>query len=148
MGDYMRKLLYILLIFNIIGLVVGFFVALSYSFIFALVICALGILDLVPIIAIISNMDSIEELKDELYRIKYRLKDIEDENKSKIEDTDHHQMPEYREKARGNWECVKCGTINKQGTVACQNCKAAYSSFINPTTNPYEKVKVSRWIKK
>ena len=143
----MRKLLNILLILNIIGLIIGFIISLFSSPLLALLIFPLGILDLVPIIAIINNMDSIDTLNDELYRIKYKLKTIEDRDKQSSEDIPQASIPEYRETANGNWECVKCGTINKQGTDACQNCKALYSAFINPTTNPYEKVKVSRWIK-
>ena len=33
--------------------------------------------------------------------------------------------------AKGTWECIKCGTVNKSGTTHCDNCKAEYSSYIN-----------------
>ncbi len=143
----MKKLLYILLTIDIISLAIGFFASLSVSLIFSVIILLLGILNLVPIIAIISNIDNIENLYDELNSMKYKLKALSDDNKPI--DSENKSLPTVgqKEKARGAWECVKCGTINKEGTDTCQNCKALYSPIINPTTNPFEKKNVSRWVK-
>ncbi len=142
----MKKILYILLTIDIISLTIGFFASLSVSLIISVIILLLGILNLVPLIAIISNIDNIENLYDELNRMKYKLKALSDDNKSVDSENISSPTIGHKEKARGAWECVKCGTINKEGTDSCQNCKALYSPAINPTTNPFEKKKVSRWV--
>ena len=144
----MKKLLYTLLIINIVTLVIGFIAALFISIIYSLIFLVFALLELVPLIAIISNMDRIENLYYELYELKHRLKKYEDgNNETPPENYNSIQGVENRQKAKGAWECVKCGTVNKAGTDTCQNCKALYSPTINPTANPYEKIQVSRWIK-
>ncbi len=143
----MRKLLYILLGINILTLAYGFFAILSSSIVYAVILLLLGILELIPIIAIISCIDDIEKLKDENSMLSYRLKKLE--NEVLPEETVHNSFPEltHGDTAKAVWECVKCSTVNKAGTSHCSNCKAPYSPFINPTDNPYEKKKLSRWIK-
>ena len=64
----MKKMLYILLALDILGVAVLFFATLSSSVIYSFVALALGILQIVPIVAIISNMDNIERLFDEVRR--------------------------------------------------------------------------------
>ncbi len=143
----MKKTLYILLALDILGVAVLFFATLSSSVIYSFVALALGILQIVPIVAIISNMDNIERLFDEVRRNKYEIKKIND--KSLITETteDNTQKQIYTEKSNGTWECIKCGTVNKEGSEKCQNCNALYSSLVNPTSSPYAKKKLSRWIK-
>lgn len=145
----MKKWLYILLIIDIIGMIIGCIAALLSSFIIGIIYIPLCIISILPLIAIITNIENIENLQYEVNRLKYRIKELEDGNKEITDNNDSviFKNHEYKETARGTWECVKCGTVNKAGTDTCQNCKASYSPFINPTTDPYEKKKVSRWIK-
>ncbi len=143
----MRKLLYILLVINIITLAIAFIMSLVAAPLYAILLLLLGILELIPIIAIISCLDDIEKLKQENAMLSYRLKKLE--NEVIPEEAKHNRIPElvHGEAARAVWECVKCGTINKAGTSHCSNCKAPYSPFINPTDDPTKKKKRSRWIK-
>ena len=143
----MRILLYILLGINILALAVAFIMMLTASPVYAVIILLLGILEIVPIIAIISCLDDIEKLKGENTMLSYRLKKLE--NETLPEETVHNSYPEliHGDTAKAVWKCVKCGTVNKAGTTHCSNCKAPYSPFINPTDDPYKKKKRSRWIK-
>ncbi|MBQ3058066.1 MAG: zinc finger Ran-binding domain-containing family 2 protein [Clostridia bacterium] len=143
----MRKLLIILLVINVITLAIAFIMSLVTAPLYAVLFLLLGILELVPIIAIISCLDDIDKLKQENAMLSYRLKKLE--NEVLPEDPVHNSFPElaYGEPARAIWECVKCGTVNKAGTTQCSHCKAPYSPFINPTDDPTKKKKRSRWIK-
>ena len=144
----MKKALYVILTIEIISAIIGFFILLFKSFILALVFIPSFILGIVPILAIIRNFEEVEDLHYELYLIKSEIKKLKDQDKKDYEDNSSPiPSAEYKETAKGAWECVKCGTINKENTSCCSNCKAAYSAFINPTVNPYEKKKTSRWIK-
>ena len=141
----MKKMLYALLIVEIVLAVVAFFVLLYTSVFAAIFLSALNLLTLVPIIAIIHNINDIDELEYTLSKLRYKVKVLEDiVNK----DAPENEKPTEKEApySTGNWTCIKCGTINKIGTNQCENCKAQYSIDC-PTTNPDEKVKVSRFIK-
>ena len=147
MGVIMRKYLNIILVLQIIGSVVEFFILLSQSFVLSILLTPLSILGIIPTIAIICNIDAIEELRYDLNKIRYDIKnpDLSSDNDVPKENT--VPSAQHKETAIGTWECVKCGTVNKEGTRACSNCKEEYSSFLNPTASPYETKKVSRWIK-
>ncbi len=144
----MRKFLYILLAINFLTLIYGFFAILGNSTLYAFIFLCLGILELIPLLAIIYCLDSIEKLQEENSMLSYRIKKLEN-NFEPQKDEIRETYPElnHGETARAVWECVKCGTVNKAQTSHCANCKAEYSPFINPTDNPYAKKKLSRWIK-
>ena len=144
----MRKFLYILLVINILTLTYAFFAILGTSVLYAVIVLALGILELVPIIALISCLDNIGKLQSENVMLSYRLKKLENEilTNDTPADTVYPEL-KHGETARAVWECVKCGTVNKAETSHCSNCKAEYSPFINPTDDPTKKKKLSRWIK-
>lgn len=141
----MKKLLYILLIIEIILAVVAFFMLLYTSIFAAIFLGALNLLTLVPIIAIIHNIDDIDELSHQISKLRYKVKVLED-----VVNKDSPEGEKITERVApysvGNWECIKCGTINKIGTNYCENCKAEYSLNC-PTTSPDEKKKVSRFVK-
>ncbi len=144
----MKKLLYTILVIEILATVFNFFVNLEASFILAFINLLLNILSMVPIIAIIANIDSIERLKEDLNRIRYNIKTLTDEiNPPKKAEEKDVRVKRNVQTARGAWECVKCGTVNKEGTSSCANCKAEYSVWDNPTDSPYKTKKMSRWIK-
>ena len=144
----MKKLLYTILVIEILATAFSFFVNLELSFDMAFINLLLDILSMVPIIAIIVNIDSIEQLKENLDRVRCKLKNVSDEIHPKNKE---ESIPVPSKKpvqiARGIWECVKCGTVNKAGTGSCINCKAEYSAWDNPTDSPYKTKKVSRWVK-
>ncbi len=144
----MKKLLYILLLIDILTFVYAFFMILANSVLYAVIFTALGIFQLVPIIAIIYCMDNIEKLQDDVSYLQYKFKKLEDnESASKAPEASAPPIAEYKDTAIAPWECVKCGTVNKAQTNHCSNCKAEYSSYVNPTVNPYAKKKISRWVK-
>lgn len=144
----MKKLLFILLAINILSYIFAFFMIMASSFLYAVVFAVLGILQLIPIIAIIMCIENIEALKNDVSYLQYKLKHLEDGvSVSKTSDVSTPPVAEYKDIAIAPWECVKCGTVNKAETAYCSNCKAAYSPFVNPTVDPNAKKKISRWVK-
>lgn len=141
----MKKWLYVILGIEIVADIVIFFMLLYSSLFAALFGTALNVLSLIPIIAIICNMKDIEDIQYDMSKMRYTMRKIED---SLARDRDSTEESELVVGASvGVWECVKCGTVNKEGTNRCDNCKAAYSPEYNPTDDPSKKKKVSRWIK-
>ena len=145
----MKKLLYILLFLQIISGVYLFFLFLGNNAFAAVVAVFISILQMILTLSVIRNTDDIEQLNEETTWLRTKLKRLE-------EAVNPYNSPEsavpaayHGEAARGTWECVKCGTVNKAGTDACQNCGAAYSAAINPTSNPFPKKKsrISRFVK-
>ncbi len=145
----MKRLLYILLFLQIISGVYLFFLFLGNNAFAAVVAGFISILQIVLTLSVIRNTDETERLSEETFWLRTKLKELEDV-------VNPYNSPEsavpaayHGEAARGTWECVKCGTVNKAGTDACQNCDAAYSAEINPTSNPFAKKKprISRFVK-
>ena len=145
----MKKLLYILLFLQIISGVYLFFLFLGNNAFAAVVAVFISILQIALTISVIRNTEDIEQLNEETTWLKTKLKGLE--NIVNPYNSPESAVPAayHGEAARGTWECVKCGTVNKAGTDACQNCGAAYSAEINPTSNPFAKQKprVSRFVK-
>lgn len=145
----MKKLLYILLFLQIISGLYLFFLFLGNNAFTAVLAGFICILQISLTISVIRNTEDIEQLNEETAWLRQKLKRLE-------EAVNPYNSPEsavpaayHGEAARGTWECVKCGTVNKAGTDACQNCGAAYSAEINPTSNPFAKKKprISRFVK-
>ena len=145
----MKKLLYILLFLQIIGGVFSFFLLIGSNAFAAVLAGFICILQITLTVSVIRNTEGVEQLSEETTWLRTKLKRLE-------EAVNPYNSPEsavpaayHGEAARGTWECVKCGTVNKAGTDVCQNCGAAYSAEINPTSNPYAKKKprVSRFVK-
>ena len=145
----MKKLLYILLFLQIISGVYLFFLFLGNNAFAAVVAGFISILQIVLTLSVIRNTDETERLSEETFWLRTKLKGLE--NIVNPYNSPESAVPAayHGEAARGTWECVKCGTVNKAGTDACQNCGAAYSAEINPTSNPFAKKKprVSRFVK-
>lgn len=145
----MKKLLYILLFLQIISGVYLFFLFLGNNAFAAVVAGFISILQIVLTLSVIRNTEDIEQLSEETFWLRTKLKELE--NVVNPYNSPESAVPAayHGEAARGTWECVKCGTVNKAGTDACQSCGAAYSAAINPTSNPYAKKKprVSRFVK-
>ena len=145
----MKKLLYILLFLQIISGVYLFFLFLGNNAFAAVVAGFISILQIVLTLSVIRNTDETERLSEETFWLRTKLKELEDI-------VNPYNSPEsavpaayHGEAARGTWECVNCGTVNKAGPDVCQSCGVAYSAEINPTSNPFAKKKprVSRFVK-
>ena len=145
----MKKLLYILLFLQIISGVYLFFFFLCNNAFAAVVAGFISILQIVLTLSVIRNTDETERLSEETFWLRTKLKELE--NVVNPYNSPESAVPAayHGEAARGTWECVKCGTVNKAGTDICQSCGAAYSAEINPTSNPFAKKKprVSRFVK-
>lgn len=145
----MKKLLYILLFLQIISGVYLFFLFLGNNAFAAVVAGFISILQIVLTLSVIRNTEDIEQLNEETAWLRQKLKGLE--NIVNPYNSPESAVPAayHGEAARGTWECVKCGTVNKAGTDVCQSCGAAYSAEINPTSNPFAKKKprVSRFVK-
>ena len=111
--------------------------------------CWVCILQIALTISVIRNTEDIEQLNEETTWLRTKLKGLE--NIVNPYNSPESAVPAayHGEAARGTWECVKCGTVNKAGTDVCQSCGAAYSAEINPTSNPFAKKKprISRFVK-
>ena len=145
----MKKLLYILLFLQIISGVYLFFLFLGNNAFAAVVAGFISILQIVLTLSVIRNTDETERLSEETFWLRTKLKELE--NVVNPYNSPESAVPAayHGEAARGTWECVKCGTVNKAGTDICQSCGAAYSAEINPTSNPFAKKKprISRFVK-
>lgn len=145
----MKKLLYILLFLQIISGVYLFFLFLGNNAFAAVVAGFISILQIVLTLSVIRNTDETERLSEETFWLRTKLKELE--NVVNPYNSPESAVPAayHGEAARGTWECVKCSTVNKAGTDACQSCGAAYSAEINPTSNPFAKKKprISRFVK-
>lgn len=142
----MKKILYGILVVDILSLIYAFFMLISHSMIYALLAAVLGSIGLVPLIALIHCLDSIDDLESEVSYLHYKIKKLED-NGEDVTKENTIPVANNRDTAIAPWKCIKCDTVNKAGTNQCSNCKAPYSPFINPTDDPYAKKKVSRWVK-
>lgn len=148
-----KKFLYILLAVDIIAIVLFFFLTIANSPVYSIIITLISILGLSPIFALIYCLDYIEDLKYTQNKLLSKVKKLEDT----LEETDNVEIfseantypakSNHIDSAKAVWECVKCGTVNKANTNHCSNCKAPYSPFINPTSDPNAKKKISRWVK-
>ena len=145
----MKKLLYILLFLQIISGVFIFFMLIGSDAFTAVVAGFISILQIALTISVIRNTEDIEQLNEETTWLRTKLKGLE--NIVNPYNSPESAVPAayHGEAARGTWECVKCGTVNKAGTDVCQSCGAAYSAEINPTSNPFAKKKprISRLVK-
>lgn len=132
----MRKILYLILILDVLGIAVGFFMVLSQSILLAVLVLASGILSLVPIYALITALDDIDSLRDELSRLRSELRSRE---KQELSATEQSAPPPAapsagnKHMATRNWQCIKCVTVNKTGTSKCSNCGTPYDPYLNPT---------------
>ena len=145
----MKKLLYILLFLQIIGGVFSFFLLIGSDAFTAVLAGFICILQIALTVSVIRNTEDIEQLSEETAWLRTKLRKLENKDNLYTEPESAVPAAYHGEAARGTWECVKCGTVNKAGTDACQSCGAAYSAEINPTSNPYAKKKprVSRFVK-
>ena len=145
----MKKLLYILLFLQIIGGVFSFFLLIGSDAFTAVLAGFTCILQIALTVSVIRNTEDIEQLSEETAWLRTKLRKLENKDNLYTEPEPAVPAVYHGEAARGTWECVKCGTVNKAGTDTCQSCGAAYSAEINPTSNPYAKKKprVSRFVK-
>lgn len=145
----MKKLLYILLFLQIISGVFIFFMLIGSDAFTAVLAGFICILQIALTISVIRNTEDIEQLNEETAWLRTKLRKLENKDNLYTEPEPAVPAAYHGEAARGTWECVKCGTVNKAGTDTCQSCGAAYSAEINPTSNPYAKKKprVSRFVK-
>lgn len=145
----MKKLLYILLFLQIIGGVFSFFLLIGNNIFAAAIAGFTCILQIALTVSVIRNTEDIEQLSEETAWLRTKLRKLENKDNLYTEPESAVPAAYHGEAARGTWECVKCGTVNKAGTDTCQSCGAAYSAEINPTSNPYAKKKprLSRFVK-
>lgn len=95
-------------------------------------------LEIALVVAVIINTDKIEDLWYSMSRVRYDIKKIYDSMEN-VEVDKTSPSIDLRETARGAWDCIKCGTVNKAGSSVCGNCGAEYSSLTNPTADTNQK---------
>lgn len=143
----MKKLLYLHIVVQIFVGVLGFISALSASLLYALLSLFVSAVSLVVPIILLKHIETSEQMQTELYRLRYNLEELRRElsgiktDKNSSSDT----STQSAETAIGTWKCIKCGTVNKEGTTHCENCRSAYSSEDNPTSDPSKPKKLNRW---
>ncbi len=127
----MKKILIVLAILNILAGVLGFFTLLGTNIVYALISLGGGIIGSVPYFALVSAMDDIEVLYEEQRKLKGQIHKIADQMDDQTQ-SNSTLPPSPNETSRRVWECVKCKTVNKEGTSSCSHCGAKYSSWVNP----------------
>ncbi len=139
----MKKCLYALLVVQILALAIGFFLLLGQNWVYSLVFLGLGVLNLVPIIAIISCLDTTEQNSGDISYIYYKLKQMENESPSAVKT----EAPAVKrnDSPKKPWKCIKCGTVNKAEDNICAGCNAEFD-YLNPTYDSEPKRK-SRFVK-
>lgn len=131
----MKKCLYILFVIDVLAIACGFITMLTSSVIYAIIFLALGILQLVPIIAIIFCLDNIEDHNYKISRLYLKLHRIEETK----ENDNTPPVAEIGDKSDLPWKCIKCDTVNKAGATNCSNCGAKFLPEINPVFEPTPK---------
>lgn len=144
----MKKFLHLYLGLQIFAAIVNFIAFLQVSFVYAIILAAINLLGVIIPIAILKNIDEIDNMKSELFWLRSDLRQLErdingEKNSENGDETAQNLKKE--EFAIGTWKCIKCGTVNKQNTSHCSNCKAAYSSHESPTSDPTKPKKLNRW---
>lgn len=142
----MKKLLYVVIVLQIAAAIVNFMAYLSNSIVHAIVLTAVSLISVVIPIAILRNMESCENLDSQVFYLRSRINALEKAINGKGKDADE-ETPTQRDGdvSFGSWKCIKCGTVNKEGSTRCEGCKAAYSLELNPTQDPNKKKKLNRW---
>ncbi len=143
----MKKLLYVYITIQMTVGVLNFISLLSISVFYAIFSLFASLISLIIPIILLKYMETTEQMQTELFRLRRNLEDIRQElNGVKEEKNDSSAVsPKNTEVAIGTWKCIKCGAVNKEGTTYCENCKSAYSSEDNPTSDPSKPKKLNRW---
>ena len=123
------------MIIDILAIAFGFITMLTASIIYAIILLALGILQLVPIIAIIYCLDNIEDHNYKISRLFLKLHQFEETKENDITPP----VAEVGNKSDLPWKCIKCETVNKAGATNCSNCGAKFLPEINPVFEPTPK---------
>ena len=112
----MKKLLYILLFLQIISGVFIFFMLIGSDAFTAVLAGFICILQIALTFSVICNTEGVEQLSEETAWLRQKLKRLE--NIVNPYNSPESAVPAayHGEAARGTWECVKCGTVNKAGT--------------------------------
>ncbi len=142
----MKKILYIMLIVDILSTAIGFIALLPYSILLAILFLVLGIIGLVPLLALIRCLEDIEDLYGEINYLYGKVRKLEDRAGEPEKDEHNDVTARYEHTSKMTWKCVKCGTVNKAGSNHCENCNCEFSPDINPTYENNPKA-VSRWVK-
>ena len=142
----MKKFLYAYIVLQVVSSITSFIALLSVSLVYALIVILVSLIGVAIPIAILKNMESAENLESEIFYLRSRVNALEKAMSASGQQSESGApAEEYNEVSLGNWKCIKCGTINKQGTSRCERCKAAYSHEFNPTDDPGKKKKLNRW---
>lgn len=93
----------------------------------------LALLGLVIPFALLYCLGANEQLQADVWRLKDRLNRVEHQYSSETLQADIHNFEEGSSEplpnmtAKYRWTCVKCQTVNREGTSVCENCGSHYS---------------------
>lgn len=121
----MKKLLYILLFLQIISGVFIFFMLIGSNAFAAVLAGFSSLLQIALTFSVICNTEGVEQLSEETTWLRQKLKRLEEAVNPYNSPKSAVPAAYHGEVARGTWECVKCGTVNKAGQV----CKINSSIF-------------------
>ena len=143
----MKKLLYLHIVVQIFIGVLNFISYLSVSLLYALLSLFVSSVSLIVPIILLKFLETSEQMQSELYRLRYNLEELRRELSGikTDENAGSNASVQSAEAAIGSWKCIKCETVNKEGATHCENCKSAYSSEDNPTSDPSKPKKLNRW---
>ncbi len=148
----MKKVLYGIIVLDVLAAVVSFFVLLGSNVIMACLALIGAAVSLVPLILLLQCIDRIEGLEIRLDTLQQKLRAQErTANESEPEETSAstYDAPLPKMTSSSRWVCSKCQSINKSGTAVCDSCGAHYSLAADtPAEMPLTKWKLKENKKK
>lgn len=141
----LKALLIILLVLQIFLGSWCFIALLPQSMLTALLFLFLAVLQTALTFVVIIHCNQQEDIWFEIERLRHAVRELQKSAEADKEIT--YFAVNHGDLAKSAWECIKCGTVNKEKTTYCIHCGAAYVTGVYPTDDASEKRKMSRWIK-
>ncbi len=148
----MKKILYGIVIFDIIIGIFSFFTLLANSIVLACLSLVGSMASLVPLFLLIQCLDRIDNLQIDLDTLRQKFR-VHEKAENGVDPEQENQnfrdveLPKMESQKR--WICPKCQNINKPGTATCDSCGANYTfDSESPAEAPLTKWKLKENKKK
>lgn len=139
----MKITLVVLWIINVVSALFLFLLLLGEDLLLAFIFGAVLLFSMLPITALLRCMDQIDDLHDNVTRLRERVFQLEralDRSDAEPKETPDVSMQAFCS-ALGRWYCPKCKSVNRAKTAQCENCGAHYSPEFERLTD----APLTRW---
>ena len=139
----MKKVLYGIIVFDIIIAILSFFMLLANNIILACFSLVGSAISLVPLFLLIQCSDRIDDLETDLDTLRQKFRAHEKSEGTEQGKPIFHDAPLPKMTSQKRWICQKCQNINKPGTAVCDSCGAYYTfDSESPAEAPLTKWKI------